>query len=314
MANERIEVRIPDRMTVDAPRTDALIDSLVEAFGALSKMLQASLVEIAATLQTLKGIPDQLGSFQTVVQQQLGLQIRVQLEAQVQMRLAAILSAGKQQAALIALKAEVAAALPRDVDRITSRATRRIAEAAEETARSIRLLDSHVLDILEQIYPRQIQERFSIDSAAAFEMLAAHASHAMTARAAAIDGSLRDVQFALDEIEVLRSDAMRALENLDWGQEPQPGWNEAAFFVVEIEEGTDGPRSEHVILVGAQEVPEELAAQVLRRAALLQESSAVTLLPADSLRRLSESIASRRSAHARDAVTLTQARVEFITN
>lgn len=314
MANERIEVRLPDRMTVHAPKTDALIDSLVVAFSSLSTMLQASLVEIATTLQTLKGLPAQIDGLQSEMQHQFGLQLRTHLEAQVQMRLAAILSAGKQQAALLELKAERAALLPQDVDRLTARTIRLISEAASETTRHVRQLDSHVLDILEQVYPRQIQERFSVDSAEAFDILAAHASHAMTARAGAIDAALSDAKSALDQVVTLADSANAALEPFDWGDRVATGWHEATFLVVEVEDTETGGVEQRVSLVGGPRIDPGLETAARTMAARVVPASPGSLVAADAVAAVAALLDAQGYSATVDLDALRAARIPFVTD
>ena len=95
--HENVTVNFPDKMEVDAPKTDNLIRSLTQAFKSLSNMLQTSFREIADALQTLKHLPDLVRSFQEEVTHQFTNLFAHQVEAQILARQANILSARKKR-------------------------------------------------------------------------------------------------------------------------------------------------------------------------------------------------------------------------
>ena len=68
MSDDRqVTVRFPEKMTVDAPKTDQSIDALKTVFVSFSKMLEKATTEVVSSLQVLRKLPELVTLFQQTV-------------------------------------------------------------------------------------------------------------------------------------------------------------------------------------------------------------------------------------------------------
>ncbi len=238
--NDKVTVNFPDKMEVDAPKTDYMIDSLTQAFVSLSKMLQKAFVEILDALQTLKHVPEIVDNFQKEVTNQFTNMFTHQLESQIMSRQASMLSAQKKWEITDSRCKEKTDQLSNDIKRLTERYGQKFETLTDESKRRINDIDSHAFDVVEGIYPKQIQEKFSFDSVPAVELLAAHADDSAVARALCLEEGLESLHISIRNFLEKRESFYKELDFIKAEDKLSPGWYELPFLVAEVEDTSTG--------------------------------------------------------------------------
>ena len=262
MTSDKIVVQLPNKIEVDAPQTDKRIDAQIQAFTSLSKMLQKAFTEIAEALQTLRVLPNLVQGFQKQVNKEFQNLFRHQLEGQVHARNATRSARETKRDAMVGIREEKVKELPADRERIGKRYAVTLEQAAAQCDKQIRSLDSHAFRITEEVFPQQIQERFSYDSVGAFEFLAAHADESAAMRALCLGEGFAACHEAAGELLGARKGFYEDLKAAAVTGALQPGWHVLPVLVIETEDCASGSRGYEVVLAeGKVPVPVAEATQ-----------------------------------------------------
>lgn len=315
--NERIEVRLPDKLKVEAPKTDAAIDALTAAFSGLSRMLEAGFSEISASLRSLRRLPEMLTAFQERVTEQFTNLFQYHVESQLHARQANIVATRKVQNTIHSSYQDKLGQLPEDRHRIEERYRKLLESVASECERHIERLDSHALDILGKVYPEQVQARFSCESMPTFDLLAGHADVAANARALCLDDGIAAIEQAVSAYIGQRKRLIEHLHELGAGEGPAPGWCETVIVFTELEDTGDGARELRWAVAGDRaefdsawpaEVRDRLTTALRRR---LDTTKAQKLDDQDRLR-ISRAMANGFGVPESERARFMEARIEFV--
>lgn len=285
MSDDRPIVQFPDKMVVESPKTDNAISALRTAFEALSRMLETSTKEIARSLTALSVLPDMMTQMKAHVTEQFTTLFRHQLEAQVLQRYANAEVARKKLEAAGRSEQDKVGQLEPDVQRISARYDKLLKAVASDCATRIRQLDSHAFDILDTIYPKQVQDRFSVESEPALTMVADHASQTALDRMEKLEGSLQKASSAVQLLLKQRSEFYRSLESHGTPARLESGPYHIPLLVVEVRDRETGATQRHILLAGREspaEVPAELRDLLNQAADESLRSSSKRPLPADA--------------------------------
>ncbi|MEQ8331415.1 MAG: hypothetical protein RH859_13230 [Longimicrobiales bacterium] len=241
-----IKVQFPKRMTVDSPETDKRIDSLAQVFKSQSEMLRGSVQKLLETLQVLRELPALVRDFQASVNEQFSNAFTHRMEAEVHSRQASLVAADKRREILEASLEERVARLPEDRGRIVERYGKVLGRVSKETQNRIAKLDKHAFDLLDHVYPKQIQERFSYDSMPTVRFLAAEAESAAAVRAICMEDALSHARVATSQLLDARAESWAALAAETSSQEVEAGAYRIPVLFVEVEDPSGERRVEFV--------------------------------------------------------------------
>lgn len=220
--------------------------------------LHSDLKKIMEPLAVIKFIPDLIRELkQTIVKQFTGL-FTGQIEADVITRQANIKVLNRKIESTDRHMKQKEENLDKTVERIEERYTILTNQLNQEHETFLRKLDSHAYDIVEKIYPAQVQKRFSCDSLPGIDFLAEHARLSVTDRSVCLDQGMNDalrevsafmekrqlLYNELEEFECLHLDegtyelpwCFVQLENRETGETKFECW-----FECELERGRKNP-------------------------------------------------------------------------
>lgn len=163
-------------------KLDERIEALTNAFNELNDSLQKYFAEISDGLGAVKKLPTMMGQLQETVSGQFSNLFEHHMKAEFASRRASIEAASAEAEELEAFMERKQEALETDTDRVRRRYLDLLEDLAQETERRVRSLDSHAFRIVEDVYPQQVQERFSRLSVPAVERIAEEAERSANDR------------------------------------------------------------------------------------------------------------------------------------
>lgn len=276
--------RFPSNMRIDSPK----IDSIDRTAKRISNWLHNDFREVIKPLQVLPEIPGILSDFQEKMVEQLGNQIVAQIMAQMKIRQANIQVAESKAEFLEGRVERERTLLDQQRESVNARYGDMLERSAGEHSSFLSQLDGHAFQIVDDIYPNQINEKVVSQSHPFWAQLATHAFESAFARSLALkDGCdeaerpmsefLRDSQIAFAEIEALDS-------GIEEGEYEIPYW-----YGVFENENTGGA---FIDVVFADELQDSDVGDLLTMIALEAIESQERAAPdGDSLKRLEASAA-----------------------
>lgn len=191
--NRPIKVQFPSKMNVTSPE----IDSINKTASRISNWLHNDLKKIIEPLTVVTFIPDLLKELkQTIVYQFTNL-LTGQVESDVINRQANIKVLNKKIDSTQKHIREKEVNLDKTIDRVNVRYSNLSEQLNKEHETFLRKLDSHAYELVENIYPNQIQARFSYDSLPGIDFLTQHAMVSVTDRTVCLEKGFTD---ALKEV------------------------------------------------------------------------------------------------------------------
>lgn len=188
---------LPSEITVRNPDMDHKIAALTKAFETLTKLLEKSFTEIAESLRTLRRLPEIVEKIQETVVTQVDRLFQQQMEAQVLARYANLQVARKRLESVNTLEQDKMGQLKSDTARVSERYAKLLEQVARDCESNIRRIDSHAFDIVDRIYPKEVQQKFSFESEPALRLIGEHAGESAVARTVQLDHALEDVTAAV---------------------------------------------------------------------------------------------------------------------
>jgi hypothetical protein len=191
--NRPIKVQFPSKMNVTSPE----IDSINKTASRISNWLHNDLKKIIEPLTVVTFIPDLLKELkQTIVNQFTNL-LTGQVESDVINRQANIKVLNKKIDSTQKHIREKEVNLDKTIARVNTRYSNLSEQLNKEHETFLRKLDSHAYELVENIYPNQIQARFSYDSLPGIDFLSQHAMVSVTDRSVCLEKGFND---ALKEV------------------------------------------------------------------------------------------------------------------
>jgi hypothetical protein len=188
--NTTIKVQFPDKMKVTSPE----IDSLLKVSERISNWLHDDLKNIIEPLVGLKFVPDLIKEVNETMVIQFTNLAQGQIESDVINRQANIKVLNKKIISSEKHIEQKEENLNKTVDRINTRYSDLADQVNKEHEVFLKKLDSHAYDIIEKIYPQQVQERFSYDSLPGTDFLADHAFVTVMDRNICLDKGMKNAE------------------------------------------------------------------------------------------------------------------------
>ena len=235
--NGEIRVEFPDKVKVTSPE----IDSIKATSEHISNWLHHDFLEVIKPLQVLNELEDMLTHFKKEMVEQFGILFTSQIESQVVSRQASI-RANEQKVKLIEDQISKKEIQFREAkERIVARYEKIAEQLVGEHAKYLKQLDSQAYEIVDKIYPDQIQEGFSFASLPAQKYLAAHVIESALTRSAALNDSYKKAKEIMTEFLKKRESFSEDIEfgvtdKLDAGDYYLPLWH------IEVEDRETGDK------------------------------------------------------------------------
>lgn len=239
----QVNVKFPSKIEVDAPELDNKIGAMALAFQGLSDHLKRGFGDIGEKLEILSKMPKMLENVQKEMVQQFSNLFEQHIQSLLLARRANVTAIQKKKASMERYASEKRDQLNADNDRVSERYSKLLENVSADCQVQIRQLDSHALDLVEQVYPRQIRDRFSFDSTPAVNALVAHTIETEQARATCLDEGLQRAETAVESFVERRR---QFYNDLDVGlsfDDALLGWYELPMTIVEITNKETGERS-----------------------------------------------------------------------
>ena len=243
------QFKFPDEVQVRAPETDHAISGLSKAFSSLSNILQESFKDISGSLRTLRQLPELLTGFQQVVVRQFSQLLVSELDNQIFSRHSNLLVAQQKLQSSLQMEKEKLEQLQPDSQLLIERYQQLFETVAEESRSQVNQLDAHAFTILEKIYPKEVQDRFSMDSTEALRCLTHHAGQVAADRAGQLNKSLNEAETALQDFLTERRQFNSQLESLLWQLTLESGDYEVPVLYIETRDTTTGNRQIELLLL-----------------------------------------------------------------
>jgi hypothetical protein len=192
MAQENTPIRIqfPDKMKVTSPE----IDSILKVSERISNWLHEDLKKIIEPLVGLQYVPDLIKEVKETVVIQFTNLAQGQIESDVINRQANIKVLNKKIISSEKHIEQKEENLDKTVERINTRYSDLADQVNKEHEVFLKKLDSHAYDIIEKIYPQQVQDRFSYDSLPGTDFLADHAFVSVMDRNICLDKGMKKAE------------------------------------------------------------------------------------------------------------------------
>jgi len=186
--NRPIKVEFPSKMRVSSPE----IDSIKITTNRISTWLHNDLKAIIEPLYVLKELPEMIKEFKKTVVTQFTNLLMGQIEGDVINRQANIKVLNKKiESTQIHINQKEI-----NLDKTKVRISKRYTDLAEqlntEHETFLRKLDSHAYEIIDKVYPNQIQDKFSYDSLPSIDFLSEHAMVSVTDRNICLEQGMND--------------------------------------------------------------------------------------------------------------------------
>jgi hypothetical protein len=243
------QIQFPNEIKVRAPETDHAISGLSLAFSSLSHLLQDSFNEIAGSLRALRQLPEMLTAFQQAVVREFS-QLHVgELENQIFSRHSNLQVAEQKLQASANMEKDKLGQLRPDSHRLAERYQQLMENVGGECLCRINQMDSHAFQILDEIYPKEVRERFSLVSSETLRCLTAHAGLVAVDRSEQLNKGLKEAQSALQDFLSQRHQFYEQLDTILRPMDIKPGCYEVPVLYLEIRDTTTGIRKTELMML-----------------------------------------------------------------
>jgi hypothetical protein len=289
-----VKIDFPSEMKVSSPKTDEAIEALKAVFESFSHQLQHTTGGMLTSLEALSHLPRMIEGVESTVVTQFKELFSHEVRVAAASRLAAMRAAERKRAAALRSRAERESRVGEERELLSARYEKLLGQVSADCESRVRQMDSHAFDIVEQAYPKQVQQRFELDSTPAVRLLAEHAEESAAARTVCLGEKLEPLAAA---IRAARSDLAEfeaTAELLSSPDGPAVGWHSLSCYFLELEDEATGSRRVELLVraSGGNAVSAplegETKARILERIAACREGGT---LDADDVARLSDAMA-----------------------
>jgi hypothetical protein len=218
---------------------DPAIDSIKKTAKRISNWLHEDLKKIIEPIQVLPELTEDIGDFKKRVIEQFGELFAGQVAVEMKAREANIRVA-ESKAQLVEQHVErKKRQLQEAQERVTERYTRLAEAVAEDHEADLRRLDSHAYRIVENVYPEEIQAKFSHLQPAFWRALAARSVMAVNARSSCLQDGFEASADALARFQHERRRFYQELERHAAGV-PSEGRYGLDYWFVQVEDTETG--------------------------------------------------------------------------
>ncbi len=236
-------------------KMDHTIHALQISFENLYRILHEKLEKISGQLVTIEKVPGMLKQLQETMVGQFELAFLRAFEAQIVSQMSGVLANENRIKALGTFLNEKHAQLETNCQRVAGRYDQLLDKLAENNKERRKKLDSHAYELLERIYPHQVQPAFDQVVQPFYSFLSAHAVDASRARTNALGEAFARL---CDDVREFQAERDRTYETIgkwlikDWAE----GAYELRVRVVETEDIATGRRSVEIMpLEGGESLP-----------------------------------------------------------
>lgn len=251
MSDGPVNVRFPDKMTVDAPQLERLVKELEES---MSNSLSQVRGEVASTNQQTKQVALTVAAMQAAIVAELGLQlkkmheVRNEIEAtyvrEVECRalegMGEIESLRGKGDGLSERLSDKVRQLNDDKRRVVERFFRTMEDLAREVEGRIRELDSHALQLLEKTFATEIEEPVKLQRALSFALMDFVPSESAETRTIALETRAAEVLKAIRAFVRERETFFNDVSRRWLVDDVAPGEYEIPFSIIDIRDHKTG--------------------------------------------------------------------------
>ncbi|MGD2113718.1 MAG: hypothetical protein PVG07_01595 [Acidobacteriota bacterium] len=242
-------------------RADQGIKALETSFEQLYGILHAQFTTVIERLEHLQKLPDLFEGLEQTIHREFETSFLHQFEGQILGHQGRVLGNRSRIEAYERLVERKREQLGRELGRVRERYGELLRTVATHNETRRRSLDSHAYELIERVYPAEIQERFSHVSLPAYEYLAAHASESALVRnqvfVAAVKSLREAVSRFLDQYRTAKAELRSWL-----AEDLEPGRYTLGLTVAEIEDRTTGERRFEIRDRSGRRLPEEAEERV----------------------------------------------------
>jgi len=229
-SNTPVRVEFPREMKIHSPELDAVKIST----RTIAEILSNHLKHIAEGIQSLSQLPNLFRELKTLVADQFKNLFEAQVETNIMNRQANIKVLGKKIAFVETHVGKKEEQLKKTNSQITNRFGNISKEMTNEHEFFLKKLDSHVYNITDQIYPKQVKERFSYDSQPNIDYLVNHAIESAYVRTKCISDSFVDAKREVENFLEERNILYEELSHYGIDTDLEEGYYNLPIWVAEI--------------------------------------------------------------------------------
>jgi len=235
--DERVQVNFPSKMKVESPE----INSIARTAERISNWLHYDFKQIIQPLQVLPSIPRILEDLKERLINQFRSHFSGQVAIQMKAREANIRVA-ERKARLIEDHLEKKKHQFEDSrKRVLGRYEKLSNRIAEEHSSFLKQLDGHVFEITDNIYPNQIQDKFSFISVPFWQELAKHTSESAIARSSCLFEGYNEANEVVEKFIDKRKECYQKASSLST-EKVEEGKHEIPFWFAVIEDSETGEK------------------------------------------------------------------------
>ena len=236
-----VRVEFPSEMKVYSPKTDQQLDGIKKSFLALFDFLEKNFNTMINQTGVLKEMPAMFSHLEKVIQNQFEMSFLQQFEATIMSHHAEALSDETKIEALQSFLEKTREHLEESLNSVRERYKKLLTQVAENNSNRRQELDNHAYALLQEVYPSQIQDRFSNISVPAYSYLSAHAIECAQARTAGLINAFKQVRQEVEEFLAAYRNAVSQIEAMVH-HDISPGSYRVSFKVVEVEDINTGKK------------------------------------------------------------------------
>jgi hypothetical protein len=230
-----IKVEFPEKIRV----TSTEIDSIAKTSERIMNILHVDLKAIIEPLSVLRSVPDLIKEVKENVVSQFTNLLTGQVESDVINRQANIKVLNKKIVSTQKHIEQKEENLDKTIDRVNARYNNLGEQLNKEHETFLHKLDSHAYDIIDKIYPTQIQDRFSFDSLPSTNFLTDHAWVSVADRNSCLEKGMNNAYQSISDFIEKRNDFHKELEQY-YCTEMNEGTYELPFCFMEMENRNSG--------------------------------------------------------------------------
>ncbi len=240
MDERNIKVSFPKEMRVESPEIDAIKANTNH----ISNWLHNDFREIIKPLQVLPSIPGVLDDMKSRLVEQFQIHFSGQVAVQMKAREANIRVA-QQKALLVEQHIEKRYNQLKEMDEtIREKYASHAVRTEQEHSSYLRHLDSHSYEIVEEIYPKQIQEKFSYASGQFWGEIARHTAESTVARSVCLQEGYNDARENIEAFLELRNNFYKTIDEISTDMVAEGSYDLPFWFVVVEDIKTGDKRTE----------------------------------------------------------------------
>lgn len=227
---------------INSPKIDAIKQSTKR----VSEWLHKDLKEIIKPLQNLHSLPEDIADLKQRLVEQFRRLFVGQISAEMKSREANIRVAKRKADLVETHVSRKKEQLEESQERVRTRYEKLAESVSQDHKADLERLDDHAYQITDEIYPDQIQERFSYESPVFWESLAEHSAKSAAARTECLKEGTEE---AADEVSSFLDERDAFYEDLRRETSPQaePGEYQLPYWFVDVEDESTGERHLEVL-------------------------------------------------------------------